>query len=496
MEKTSVATIRLEGEPYVQKVTTHDGVVTVDSTGVLESLASNSKYKENLPISLGKNKQLVEILDQGKGYYFLDQALQDRRALSLNEAGSLITLVCSVLNTVLKDTLTKTLSEHPHLQMNILQAACLLKALSMKEAYVSLTADEIAGMVASTTRLDTVAHFHSDEPLFSFGGMGGDKGYTKAKRHSKLFSLSTLSAIGLSVDGKVQKHHSYPNTSKVAGQSAIEEYGARSDFETTGAMEKILNETSLLMTSCHSVRTLHSLSHQLRGETVNHAIGPLAFPTTVDTALHGFIGVNEKIHPETIVESMKRLDERGYQKFGNSVAFCGTDLHEIPTTMFDPNLYIQDNSSREHVRIDEIAPPPFASLAAFLIDGKNIGTFALYPEDFFSPKTLCTLDSNALFIPNTKESIIDANLCALSGQEHSKTLYLAMTIGLGIFLQQYAAASDAFDEDSRRVSSYYLRSATDRAVEIVRSGAAGQQLKRYVAATQAFAGSTQRVGIL
>src|SRR5690606_20862012 len=115
------------------------------------------------------------------------------------------------------------------------------------------------------------------DPTIAFGGMGGDKGYPLNGTNTKLFSLSTLASVALAADGPVHKHHSYPNTSKVAGQSAIEAFGARSDFHSEERFAQVLTESNLVMSSCHDTRTLHSLSHKLKGETINHVIGPLAF---------------------------------------------------------------------------------------------------------------------------------------------------------------------------------------------------------------------------
>ena len=81
------------------------------------------------------------------------------------------------------------------------RAVALLQGMSVKESFVGLTATEIAGFVAATVYLDTFVRIdHKVEHLTVLGGMGGDKGYEFAGEESKLFSLSTLAAITLSVD--------------------------------------------------------------------------------------------------------------------------------------------------------------------------------------------------------------------------------------------------------------------------------------------------------
>ena len=159
--------------------------------------------------------------------------------------------------------------------------------------------------------------------VFGIGGMGGDKGYPKNGTNSKLFSLSTMSSAVLANFQNVHKHHSYPNTSKVAGQTAIEAIGGRSDQTSSTQLEYLQNESGLLMSSCHTTRTLHTISHRLKGETINHIVGPLSIPISKESNVNAMIGVNDNVHPETVIKALQILQEKGVQYYDSSVAFCG-----------------------------------------------------------------------------------------------------------------------------------------------------------------------------
>ena len=77
---------------------------------------------------------------------------------------------------------------------------------------------------------------------------------------------------------------------------------------------------------------------------------------------------------------------------------------------------------------------------------------------------------------------------AIMGQDEAKSMYLAMTIGLGIFVRRYLNLPGALNAEDRRVNPYYLRAATQEALEILYSGQAGEKLHQYVETTQKYAG--------
>lgn len=485
-----VARIQLKGEPYQRVLKEKNGrEVVLDSSSTLDDLAVQSGYIDNLPAKIDRVENTLDPLFKETGYYGLDAKLKHGQDLTFEEAFSLITFVVSALNKPLLDLLANRIQNLGPLETHTLQAVGLLSSMSTKEAFSQLTPAEIAGMVAATIHLDTVVRTFFPDTVIAFGGMGGDKGYKISKKESsKLFSLSTLSAIGLSILFPTHKHHSYPNTSKIAGQSAIEAFGARSDFHSLAAFDGVFAETNLLMSSCHNTRTLHTLSHLLRGETINHVIGPLAFTLSQETPVNGFIGVNEKVHPETIIQALMLLNATGHQTYENSAVYCGTDLLVAHPDMFNPDQYYLSKTAKEHIRIDELAPPPYVSLVAFAVGGCSVGTYELFPTDFYPETELQQIALNQLLIPNVGRQILHFNKEAVSGRDEAKARYLAMTIGLGIFVRKYLPLGDALDPIRRRVNQKYLRLATHQALELIKSGAVVDKLEEYVAATQKYAG--------
>ena len=487
-----IAFIQLKGEPYQQTIEQDGAQIDIDCNTSLDQLAANNGYAASLPEKIEAAAADLATLTEGEGYYDIDRKLKHGQDLTFGDAFSVGAFVASGLNIPLSRAMDGLINNAGPHETHMMQGVALFAGVSTKEAYAHLTGDEIAGLAAATVHLDTVERTEASGSILAFGGMGGDKGYPIEHGHgeqpSKLFSLSTLSAVALAVTGKVHKHHSYPNTSKVAGQSAIEAYGARSDIHSSADFAAILEETDLVMSSCHNTRSLHTLSHRLKGETVNHVIGPLAFTTAPKTPVHGFIGVNEKVHPGTIIDALDKLDSTGYQAYDNSAVYCGTDLEKAMPEMFDQASYYGSREAKDHVRLDEIAPPPFASLVALSIRGRAAGTFEVRPEDFYTPAELARIDMNDLLIPNTKAAILHYNNEAISGNDEAKARYLAMTVGLGTFVRDYLERPDAIDPETHRLNRAYLREATAQGLEVLMSGQALAKLGEYVEATKRHAG--------
>lgn len=481
---------RLEKKPYQREIVQDGKQVLIDCNVTAANLARESNYPTVLDARLAIVEPLFGTLFKDSAYHTIDKKLKHGQDLTFEETFTALTFVCAALNQPLRDRILSKMDDEtkPTARTHSHQAAALLTALSMKEVYKGLTPEEIAGAVAATIHIDTfIRMHHSDTPIMGIGGMGGDKGYTIDGKETKFFSLSTLASLALAVDLSVHKHHSYPNTSKVAGQSAIEAMGARSDFHYPDAMTEVIRKTGLLMSSCHDTRTLHTLSHILKGETINHVIGPLAFPVSPDTPINAMIGVNEKIHPEVMVEAMRILTKKGFQKYYHGAVFCGTDLKEV--SIYDLlTKEVKQDLFFKHVLSDEIAPPPFASIVAFMKEGENMGTFVLLPEDFYTDEELVSVDIKKIAIPNTEQAIIEANKNALTGDDEAKARYLAMTVGLGIFVSTKLSCSDSLNYESRRVNKNYLRDCTKRALEIIKDGYAKRKLDSYIHATNQFAG--------
>ncbi len=482
---SGVAFIQLRGAPYRRELQTGE---VIDCNVTADSLMKVTNYRQQIYDRVGQVEAHLQSLFTESGFYTLDGKIKHGENLTFDESFSLATFVCAALNRPLNDAISKRIQALGSHDTHLLQATALLSSMSAKEAYVGLTAEEIAGLVAATVHLDTLVRIPNARPTIAFGGMGGDKGYPLNGENTKLFSLSTLASIALATDGPVHKHHSYPNTSKVAGQSAIEAFGARSDFHTQRSFENVLAESDLLMTSCHDTRTLHTLSHLLKGETINHVIGPLSFTLSADTPIQAMIGVNEKIHPERIIEAMIILDKKGFQKYRSGAVFCGTNLTSIRPDQLNDT---PENAPllTEHIRLDEVAPPPYTSVVAFCQDGQSMGTYMINPEDFYTPEELDQMSLSELEIHNTTEDIIKANKQALAGQNYTRTRYLAMTIGLGLFTRYALTQKDALDSNSRTVNRTYLRACVKRGVVILKSGAAVEKLQQYIEVTNNHAGN-------
>lgn len=457
----------------------------------MQHLAHNEKYRLRLETEIAKHDQDLEPL-YNLGFHGLDALVKNPNPLTYEQCFSLGAYVCLTSNTALYDKLAyKTMGfENGMLEPEVLrlQSVSLMQAMSTREGIIGLTPQEIAGLVAATLELDTVVRVKTPNelPAFAFGGMGGDKGLKMNGNQSKLFSVSTLSALTLADFGLVHKHHSYPNTSRVAGQSAIEELGARSDFSRSSNMEKALEISGLLMTSCHSTRTLHTISHALKGETINHVIGPLAFPHSAINDIHALIGVNHNVHPSTIIESLRILENKGVQRYGNSVAFCGIEaqISEIPLEVLDSDIYYQNHHLKDLVVIDEVPPPPYTTMASFLVNGENAGAFLIAPTDFMSNEAVEDLENDHLLIPNTTNDILIANENVINGSDRVKSGYVAMTVALALFTKEYASLPDALDKINNRVNPIYLKECYERAVNSVNNGNIEKRRRMYVESTQ------------
>jgi len=473
-----IAVIRLTGSTYHHEI---EGLM-VDCTDTLEALAVNSNYEQNLNLNIRRNREHLEPLIEG-GYRSFYDKIAKGEPLSYSEAFGLIAYVSSGVNKLVYSKIIPLIKPNPNGPPNdpdtvYHRAFTILGAMTGREGSVGLTPEEIAGMTAATLELDTIVRVPVSHQVIGVGGMGGDRGYGT----SKLFSLSTLGAIVMANFSYVHKHHSYPNTSAVAGQTAIEEFGARSDQSSPRSLAFLQENVRLLMSSAHTIRTIHTLSHRTKGETINHVIGPLAIPVERNTPVHAFVGVNDNVHPETIIKALLLMQKNGTQRYFNSVAFCGLNNRPLSENLFNPEKYYVDKNSKLTVAIDEVAPPPYKTLAAFLVNGRDAGTYLIEPLDFMNEIQLKNMNLNSLLIPNTKESIMSANVGALTGSDVSKAFYLAMTAALGLFTKEYLNLPNALDQRCRKVNRTYLREAFQRSLRIIYSGKAYKKFSEIISA--------------
>ena len=472
-ELSPVATIRLKGEPYQSTLPTG----YQDTSSARERLAKQTQYALAVREHLEKREECLQLLGPG-AFRVLMNKVSGPETLSFNESYALLTYVLGGANAEVRDFLSRMQGQLPDETWKM-RAISLLTAVSTRESLIGLKPEEIAGMVAATLELDTIARVRSNDNVIGIGGMGGDRGL-EVNGNFKLMNVSTLTALFLAAAGyNVHKHHSYPNTSKVGGQNLIEHLGARSDLNFADLDERC--DSKIIMTSCHVWRYLHDLSHVLKGETVNHALGPLAIPQHPEDDLSMFIGVNHNIHPETMIDTLLVLQKNGVQSYGNSVAFCGIDVQEVsdvPDGLLDPEQYAKDQGLKRYVIVDEVAPPPYLTLASFLVDGCNLGTFVLHPLDFMSKKDLDQLDTDKLWLKNSADDLINAAESVIRGEQQNQTVYLSMSVALAIFNQKYASRPDAFDPENRRVNRQYMRQAYSEAREIT-SQQVKSELARY-----------------
>lgn len=481
-----VCSIKLEGPPYVDSH--HDLNLSLDI------LADNSFYSSEVADKIQCHSSDLALLTFPGFFQKVDKKLKSRLGADFSEAFCVSAFVCAALNRPLKQAFSSAGYMFPPERTHILQSAALLSNFSTKEALSGLKSEEIAGLVSGVLELDTVVRLPISGSVLCFGGMGGDKGYNFSQE-SKLFSLSTLAAFAASLSGPTHKHHSYPNTSKVAGQTTLEKFGARSDFTSTEDMHEVFDKTSLIMTSCHNTRSIHSLSHVLRGETINHLIGPIAYTIDKDTPVQPFIGVNEKVHPETLINALLIMDRKQIQRYDRGVVLCGLSepadkiSGEIVTQLVSAEAYYKSDVARSLMCLDEVAPPPFATLAGFFKDSSYQGAYIISPQDFYSEDELLEIQIEDLLIPNTFESIMGANHIALEGKDESKARYLAMTIGLANFVRFCLSDPKALNSEERCVNRDMLREQTWAAYSDLKSGRAYVQMQRYCIASNAITNS-------
>lgn len=477
----------MRGYPYEQVIQRR----IHNSTDTLQQLAFNEGYRQRLEKKIIEHSEDLEPL-YSLGFHGLDALVKNPEPLTYEQCFSLITYVCLTSNLALYETLASRTKGYSYglLEKDTLrlQAVSLLQAMSTREGIVGLHPQEIAGLIAATLELDTVVRVKTPSglPTFAVGGMGGDRGLKIDGEQSKLFSVSTLAALALADFAPVHKHHSYPNTSKVAGQSAVEALGARSDFSESESMENALAISGVLMTSCHSTRTLHTISHALKGETINHVIGPVAVPHNETNEVNALIGVNHNVHPATIIESLKILQSKGIQKYGNSVAFCGVEapIEEIPHEVVNSDNYYANHGLKSLIAIDEVPPPPYTTMASFLVNGENAGTFLISPTDFMEAEAVEVLESDHLLIPNTTDEILTANENVIKGSDHVKSRYVAMTVALALFAKDYAHLPNALDRNTKRVNPAYLRECYDLACGAMTNGNLEKRVRLYAESTQ------------
>jgi anthranilate phosphoribosyltransferase len=216
----------------------------------------------------------------------------------------------------------------------------------------------------------------------------------------------------------------------------------------------------------HWCKTIHDLSHLLMMETINHVLGPMTPPLSSKAILTKVMGVNEKVHPETIAKAYCILHNRGLQRAGGIAIVAG--LKARP----DDSLLKEDHRLlRELVVLDELSP--IASLVSLAQGGVFLGSHIITPGDVG-----LEINTDAVLLRNNAEVIAEANKLALSGKHTELAKYLALNAALGLTAFEDLPGRTKFTRNDFLDS---LRTSTTRCLEVVVSGRASARRDKIAA---------------
>ena len=346
-------------------------------------------------------------------------------------------------------------------------ASAFLNLMAAKESFRFLTHEEIAGMV-SATMMDTIININLPKVIETCG-MGGDKGFGVNGIVEKGINVSTLSSLVMSGLGLPSvKHGSYGNTSAVGSTEAIEMFGAVTSMGSADEVASILKTSGYCFFDAHWCKTVHDLSPLLMMETVNHVIGPMTPPISPDTEINKLMGVNEKVHPETVARAYTLLHRLGKQKIGGVIVVAGLDDGGAD---IDPLDY---NAVRKHTILDEVSP--YSTIVSLSLEDVYIGTYKLFPRDFG-----IEIDPEKVRVTNHPIDIQRANTSALFGTNPSLVDYLAMNASLALYAIEYLRRPSAVTKDG--LNKKYLRECFLLCRGAIYSRKASDVLAKYVQAS-------------
>ncbi|MBP7832243.1 MAG: hypothetical protein KA035_00535, partial [Candidatus Levybacteria bacterium] len=257
-------------------------------------------------------------------------------------------------------------------------AQTFLTGMAQKEAYAELDHEEIAGM-ATAGMMDINLRLRFSPYVLETSGMGGDKGFMKDGKKTKVINASTLSAITLAGMGlSVLKHGSYANTSAVGSTEAAEALGINIHQQTHAEIKTLFDATGFYFSDAHASKTIHDLSHSpfVKYETINHLVGPMTPPVDRQTTLHKLLGVNEGVKPQTVARAYEFMNTQGYQRVGHAIILSGLD-DKVPPDALD---HFDRKKIKPHMILDEVSP--YQTLIAVVQHGRYVGQELLRPEDF------------------------------------------------------------------------------------------------------------------
>lgn len=349
----------------------------------------------------------------------------------------------------------------------LVMAAAFLNLMAAKESFYHLTYEEVAGMV-SAVMMDTIINIKLPRVIETCG-MGGDKGFVSGGVIKKGINASTLSSLVLSGLGLPSlKHGSYGNTSAIGSTEAIEMFGAVTSMGSVGEVMRIFQTSGYCFLDAHWCKTIHDLSHLLMMETVNHVVGPMTPPISSCTEINKLMGVNEKVHPETIAKAYALLHRLGKQRIGGVIVVAGLDESGGDINQLD------FEAVKKHTILDEVSP--YSSVVSLSAEGVYIGTYKLCPADFG-----IEIDVEKVKVINNQAAIQKANTAALVGTDSALADYLAMNASLGLYAFEYLRRPEAITKDGLNKS--YLRECFCLCREAISSQKAGDALRKYVHAS-------------
>lgn len=443
------------------------------SQEVRETLASRHYSPEQV---VSENREILNKLAETP-FRRIGQKLVKGESLVFEEAFLGMTYVVSTTNKGIFKELKQSFQKvHGLIDLKQEQligpAQTFLTAMAQREAIKTLTAQEIAGMVAGAM-MDIVLRLKFDPYVLETGGMGGDKGFIVKGEKKKVINASTLSAVVLaSMRIPIVKHGSYGNTSAVGSTEAAEALGVNIYQRSIEEIRRLHEATSFYFSDAHSVKTIHDLSHSpfMRHETINHIIGPMTPPIDKNTTLNKVIGVNEGVHPSLIAKAYEILNGRRYQRVGNVVVVSGLSKD------FQDGIDITDRSvMSDYMMLDEVSP--YKTLLGIVQEGKYIGCFVVSPEDFG-----VNLNPSEIQIVNTKEELLVANGDALKGLNSENAKYLALNVAIGLFVAEYLGREDSIIDG--QLNKKYLEECFRVCLDNIISGKATLHLQKIVAASK------------
>ncbi|MFZ5509009.1 MAG: anthranilate phosphoribosyltransferase [Pseudomonadota bacterium] len=309
-------------------------------------------------------------------------------------------------------------------EMSPVLIAAIIIGLRVKKE----TIGEIAAAAQVMRELSTKVTVKDDAHLVDTCGTGGDAAHT--------FNISTAAAFVTAAAGaKVAKHGGRAVSSQSGSADVLEALGANINLspEQVGQCIDQVGVGFMFAPHHHSaMKHAAPVRRELGVRTLFNILGPLTNPAG---APHQVMGV---FHPDLV-----GIQVRVLQRLGSRHALTVYGMEGL----------------------DEISISG-ETMVGELKDGR-ISEYTVHPEHFNMP----VHDPKALRVANVEESKAMV-LAALEGKHGAARDIVALNAGAGIYAAGLAAS---------------LADGVDRALEIIRSGAASERLQQFVDLTRSLA---------